>query len=481
MYILKNAYTSVIRSKGRNILIGIIVFVVALSSYVALSINKSGNDLVESYTTSNPLEVTLSLEMRKIRESSDDEKEAFTYITKDDINTYGDSDYVKDYFYKNEVSVSALDIEAISMEVVLRPSDDSENMKEHSLKRPEGNNINFGDFRLTAYSDPSYIQEFIDGTNKISEGQMFDKNEEKDVIVISSDLAEENELEIGDRIAFYLDEDKTYEFEIIGIYTSTATSDENNFMGMNAMNQSNQVYTNMTALDNFVEYTGANDSLSVNYYLNSASDLDGFEKELIDKGLNDYYTIRTNLDSITESLKPIKNLSSFSFTFLILILILGAIILAVINMMNIRERKYEIGVLRAIGMSKKNVLVQLLSEIVMVAFVALILGIGTGIITSQPITNLVLKNEIESYQEEQAQVEENFGGIGFERPGFKNEKNDIRKGNMNVEYIDSLTVSIDLITILELFGVGLLLTTLSGLVTVMYVNKYNPNKILQNR
>jgi putative ABC transport system permease protein len=428
--------------------------------------------------------VTLSLDMQNIRNSSDEEKEAFTYLSKDSIEEYGDSSYVKDYYYKNEVSVSAVDIEAVSMENALKPSDDSKNNENNENdfkgeKKLDDMQNSFGDFRLTAYSDPSYIEEFVSGQNKITDGEMFTKDNTDYVVVISSDLAEENDLEVGDTISFYVDEEETYEFKIIGIYTSTSSS-ESNFMGMNAMNQSNQIYTNMTALEEFIENTDSSDSLSVSYYLNRASDLDGFESELREKGLSDYYTVQTNLDSITESLTPIKNLSSFSLTFLILILIVGTIILAVIHMMNIRERKYEIGVLRAIGMSKGKVTAQLISEILMVSFIALVVGFGVGVVVSQPVTNLVLKNEIENYETSQTKIEENFGGSGFERPGFDS-KSDIKNKTNDIEYMDTLEISVDFITILELFGVGLLITVLSGLVTVTYVNKYNPNKILQNR
>lgn len=43
MYILKNALKSISRSKGRNILIGIIVLVIAVSTCVALSIREAAN------------------------------------------------------------------------------------------------------------------------------------------------------------------------------------------------------------------------------------------------------------------------------------------------------------------------------------------------------------------------------------------------------------------------------------------------------
>ena len=45
------------------------------------------------------------------------------------------------------------------------------------------------------------------------------------------------------------------------------------------------------------------------------------------------------------------------------ILIIGGIILAVLNVFNIRERKYEIGVLAAIGMKKTKIALQYAIEL----------------------------------------------------------------------------------------------------------------------
>ena len=41
MYIIKNALKNIARSKGRNILVGIIILVIAVSSCVALTIRQS--------------------------------------------------------------------------------------------------------------------------------------------------------------------------------------------------------------------------------------------------------------------------------------------------------------------------------------------------------------------------------------------------------------------------------------------------------
>ena len=99
-----------------------------------------------------------------------------------------------------------------------------------------------GDFRITAYSDISYNEDFISGTKKIKDGTMIDKNSTDMVISISEELATENDLSVGDTITFTDTEDETitYEFKIVGIFENTS-EETDNFMNMNAMNSQNQI------------------------------------------------------------------------------------------------------------------------------------------------------------------------------------------------------------------------------------------------
>ena len=63
-------------------------------------------------------------------------------------------------------------------------------------------------------------------------------------------------------------------------------------------------------------------------------------------------------------------------------------------------------------------------------------------------------------------------GRGFERP---NEQ----RANQNYE--DSLKVTLDTKTIILLFSFGLILVTVSGSVSAIFITKYNPNQILRNQ
>lgn len=468
MYIIKNAWINIKRHLGRNILIGLIVLVVALNSTVALSINTSGNKLTESYKNKNELEVSFKLDMSKLR----DENTTYTKLTVDDIENYADSDYVSSYYYTLDTSLSSDDIEAINVSEKFEPKEDVPKGEMPESRRE--NMPSQGDFKITAYSDTSYIENFINGTSKITSGSMITKDDEENHIVISEELANQNDLEVGDEITFYLPSDSsiTYTFEIIGIFETTDDSASEDFMNMNALNAQNQMYTSITAINKILENDDSPNSLNSIIYLNNPDDLEAYTKEVKEKGLSDYYTVSDNTDEITSTLTPIQNISNFSMTFLIIILIVGAIILAIINMLNIRDRKYEIGVLRAIGMSKVKLILSLLTELFIVTVIAFTIGIIGGKLISQPVTNKMLENEIASYQTNSQNTRENFGGRGFERP---NEQRAIQN------YEDSLKVTLDANSVILLFCLGLILVIASGSVSAIFITKYNPNQILRNQ
>lgn len=482
MYIVKNAWINIKRSKGRNILIGLIILIVTISSYVALAMNNSSNNLVDSYKNNNLLEVTFGIDMQNFRQKrEEDSSSQIPTLTMEDIENYGDSEYVDSYYYYYTTSLSSNQIEAISMSDFFEgkgdmPEDENgkQMMDKGSMKSSDG------DFKFLAYSDVSYAESFIDGSNKIIEGEFFDNDSTENVIIISSDLADENSISVGDIITFYSDSDTdtTFEFTVVGIYEDSSDNSDN-FTNMNAMVSSNQIYTTVSALENILSYKDTvGNNISAKYYLTSSDDLESFEAEVREKGLSDNYSINNNLDSILSTLEPIQNISNFSLTFLVIVCVVAMIVIGILTMINIRDRKYEIGVLRAIGMSKLKVMAQLLIEITIVTIIAIILGLGIGKIVSQPVTNAMLSSEIEKYTEEQTQIQDNFGGKDFNKGQTMNRPREMKQ---SVDFVDTLKVEMNPISIIIVTLISLAITLLCGMISIIYVNRYSPNKILQNR
>lgn len=101
----------------------------------------------------------------------------------------------------------------------------------------------------------------------------------------------------------------------------------------------------------------------------------------------DTYTLNTNDQLYQQMVGPIENVASFSKNVVYLVSVAGAVILGLIVMMSIRERKYEMGVLMAIGEKRWKLIGQFLTEILIVAVIAIGLASVTGNLVANQLGN----------------------------------------------------------------------------------------------
>ena len=491
MYILKNALVSITRNKGRNLLIGLIVVVIACATTITLAIRNSATSLITSYEEKYDVKATIGINRENMmggmphdRDMSEEDREeqrnnmadifaSASNISLEDIKSYGDSEYVKDYYYTLSVGVNSNDIDKASMEA----SDDNGEFR----GRPNGmggkenfQNMNSSDFTLIGYSSLNSMEDFISGRYKITDGEI-STDLESMTCVINKELATLNTLEVGDEITFVdpEDEDNTITLTISGIYEEeTETTDA---MGM-FTTSANTIITNPTVVNTL---TSNNEemktSLTPTFILTNKDVIDDFSSELTTKGLSEYLTVSTNLEEVESATKTISNVNTFAKTFLIITLIIGGIVLFVINMINIRERKYEIGVLRTIGMKKSHLTFQFITELMLVTFVSLIIGAGIGSVTSVPVSNQLLQNEIANQTSERENIEDNFGG-----PKDRFDKDKIN-GIPNTIAFDSIDAVVDYKVLLELLLIGALLTLVSSASSMISIQKFSPLTILKER
>ncbi len=478
MFILKNAWLSIKRTKGRNILIGIILLLIAVTSSIALAIKSSANELVDTYTIKNDIIGTLSFNRQKMmgdgtgeQPSKEDREEIFSNIsslTLENIEDYADSEYVTNYYYSNSVSLDGSSIEAVTS-----TSSEDSNMP----YRPQGGmQSGAGDFTLTGYSSLDAMTDFVNGTFTIEEGSVFE-DFDSNYCIISNELATDNDLSVGDTVTLVspYDENSTYELVISGIYADNDT-EENPFSMIS--NSANRIITNVAFVNSIINDDTENydNNYSVSFVIANEASIELFESELTKKGLDEYYSLNTNLDEVTAELQPIENVSSFATTFLIMVIVIGSIVLFIINLINIRERKYEIGVLRTVGMKKKLVISQFCLELFIVAFVSIAIGTALGFFTAKPVSNYLLSSEIESMQEESTQISGNFGMDGEQ---FENRERNVI--NRNVDYIESLDVNLNYIVLIEILLIGLGLTLVSSSAALINISRFSPLKILKER
>lgn len=464
MYILKNAWISITRNKGRNILMGIIILVIACATTISLAIILASNKLVSSYQEKYDITATIGMNRESMmknfdpsnEQSKEEMKENFNSldsITVEDIKNYADSNYVKSYYYTNSIGMNA-NIEAAS----------SEN------KGPERKEESKTDFTITGYSSYDAMNEFLEGTYQITDGSV-DSDFESNTCIINSELATMNNLKVGDTIILKNpnNETKTYELKITGLFKD---NENNRNMFSNSVNT---IITNTTVIENILENnTDLTGNLNPTFVLTSKDVIDRYKQELTEKGLNEMYSLNTNIDQIENETESIQNVSNFAKTFLIITLLVGGVVLFILNFINVRERRYEIGVLRTIGMKKQTVIIQFVTELLIVSIISLMLGGVLGSIVSVPTANNLLKSEIESSNQQQEQIENNFRN-------FKKGDKPSMSGVSKIEYIDEIDAVVSPKILLELIGIGLSLTLISSLAAMIHIAKFSPLTILKER
>ncbi len=480
MYIFKNAWISIWRNKGRNILICIIIIAIAASCTISLAINNSATKLIKSYQDSYEITASLTvnrgafMENLKNQESDMDSiRKNFNNIeslTLEEIKNYGDSDYVSRYTYTESIDVNAKKLE--------KATNDMPNNRGNKGNKLDGTEP--PDFTLLGYNCKEAMQNFINNTYEMADG-IIDENFENPSCIINKELAEINDIEVQDEITIVNPNDtsKKYVLTVTGIFEDKESSE-----GMNLFsNSANTIITNTSVVENiYKDDEELKLQVTPTYYLTSNLVVDNFASELEEKGLNKYYTVATNEEEAIEALSSISNLKSFSITFLIITLLIGGIVLFVINMINVRERKYEIGVLRTIGMKKMTVSLQFMLELSIVSLIALSLGLGIASLASVPTANNLLKNEIENSTEKQENIRGNFGDPQDRGERPNKPLNNFRvRGVANIERIDKINAVVDLKVIMELFGVSILLTVISSLASLGAITHFKPLTILKER
>jgi len=357
---------------------------------------------------------------------------------------------------------------------------------------------------------------------------MFEEGTSDYVCVISEELAIYNDLAVGDTVIITNPslETETYTLTISGIYTSSETNNFSNAMFGRGQDPANQIYMSANALQVILDASEAasttvtddngreseskiTGTLAATYTFADTDAYYAFENEVRTLGLDDSYTVSsTDITAFENSLTPLNTLSTMAGWFLLVILIIGGVILVVLNIFNVRERKYEVGVLTAMGMKKWKVAAQFMCEILVVTMLAVVIGAGIGAVSSVPVTNALLENQIASQNSQQTQMDQNFGrpgnmggnmgggmmggNMGGDMPSDipSDVPSDIGGGKNNrfenmfggaADYITEVNSAMNLTVVLQMIGVGLLLTLIASAASVLFIMRYDPLKILANR
>ena len=398
MYILNNALKNLFRNKGRNILLAIIMIAILSCTAVAIIINNTSDGIIEDYKNKFGSEVFIQANQKKqdqMLASGKYDPSAFN-ISNDVYEKLAQSEHVKHAVMSSSFRGYSDTIKALDQKDI--PSNGGG--AGVSIIGPNGGQTS-EDYKIPNLNilgglTPVGAKEFENETRKIAEGKFAEKDGEA---VISQEFAKLNGLKVGDvmRIKNPNDSEKssTLDLTVSGIYFDGAKSEDVGFTHP-MLNRKNEIITTYNTLKQYNDKVkGDVVSIEAKYYLKSPDLVDAFNEEAHEKGLSDMYDVSVDAKSYNNIVKPVEGLKGISTTFMIVVLIFGGSILVLISVLATRERKYEIGVLRAMGMKKGKAALGLVFETLAMITFSLIIGLGIGSVLAQPASNMLLSSQLE--------------------------------------------------------------------------------------
>ena len=406
-----------------------------------LSIKEATQKSMQSIRSSLGNDVTLSVNIKNMmdhREKGQSMEMSETSITTQMADQLIGLEDVVSYNYTISQSVDSDDLTPVSLE-------QSDNSKE---KAPLLNQ-SLGDFTLESNTTMENLEKFTSGSYSLVEGRLLTSEDNgSNYCVVETNLAKENDLAIGDLISVNRtvnNQQATQQLEIVGIY-KIASGQE--FSGPMDSNPVNKIYTPLSVGQSLSEDSST--LTSAIYYLNDPQNIDA-----------------------------LKNSETFATMFLTVVIVAGSLILALVLILTMRQRFYEIGVFLSLGQSKFKIVLQHLLEIVVIACVGFSFSLTTGKMVSNFVGGMLeqgqSKSEVvmvkdggkdEANSENEISKEDLFQGL-----------NQMAKAPENQEYDVSLSGH----TIMKLGGITLMICIISTLVPTVYILRLSPREILMRK
>ena len=485
MNFIKRAFLSTKVKKGRSLLLILVFSAILIFILAGLIIQNASLRAIENATKSTGATVTLSTNIRNAFQPPEDfetEEEQgrgrfnLSPVSLDIADELANLDHVASYNYISTTSAYAKSFEAVTSSTT-----ETEQSESRGFGGPGGRmgGINQGDVSISGTSSTETLSTFTDGTNTIIDGKGLTIDDiDSHNALIEANLAEANGLAVGDavQITGLEDEETMVELTIIGIYESTATVDSR-MMQISALNPSNTIYTSYTLANSLKGEDYLNTADSVIYTLTDPEKIEQFVEDAKAAGINtETYTLQTNDLMYQQMLQPIENVGDFAQKIVILVSASGVVILSLIIMLMIRERKHEIGVLLSLGEKRTKVVSQFIVEMLIVLVVALSIAGLSGKYVGNVIGEQLLAQENEPTSTPVAGPDNR----GFEPRGIGPGSfgNFGASSQQAAEQIEELDISISLGELVRLGGFGLAITFISIMIASIGIMRMQPKKIL---
>ncbi|EAC2546060.1 ABC transporter permease [Listeria monocytogenes] len=496
MNFFKRAWLSMKARKGRSVLqliIFTVVCVLILSGFTIQSAADKASELArEQLGGTVTLTVDREKQMQSMRDeaassdsSSTESKPQFesSPIDVSDANELAKLNHVASYNYYSSTQALASGFDPIESSGDTSSSSD-ETSTTTETQGPGGGQggpqMVDADLSISGLLDSATSTDFEAGTSELTSGvAITSADKDKNVAMVEENLAEENDWKVGDSFTVTSSDGNTkVTLKIVGIYKTT---DSGSDMAQNFsfLNPYNKVYVPYTVANTIKGSDYKNTVDSAVYTMDDAANISAFEKEAkkVDSIDWDTFKLDANDTLYQQMIGPINSVASFSKNVVYIVSIAGALILGLLVMMQVRDRKYEMGVLLAIGEKRGKLIAQFFVEILIVALVSFGLAAASSHYVAQLAGNQLLAQQNSSTNETTTSTENRGpGGGGQGGPGGFGES--VSNLTKNTEQIKELDIQVTLEDMLKMGGIGIGIAFISVLLPAALVLRMNPKTIL---
>lgn len=234
---------------------------------------------------------------------------------------------------------------------------------------------------------------FTDEGFKLTNGEHITPDK-KQVALVHQDFANRNNLSIGDYIVLKNIEGNSIEIkvQIIGIFTSTRKSDSEEYMDTTNLFE-NIIFIDLNTSSKLIYETDSNSQYG-DFEVDDPGELDNLISEMkkIENVNWDNCKITKNDSSFKNTKEALAGIQKIVSTAIITIFIISIILIVLILNLWTKHRINEIGILLSVGISKKDIILQQIIEILMVSVPAFVFSLVTSSIATKIVGSKLISS-----------------------------------------------------------------------------------------
>lgn len=486
----KRARNSIFRTKGKSLILFAVIFVLGNVIAGAIAIQQSTTNVEKKMKQQLGATVSAEPDLNELlKQSENGDSQSMTQaqsLKEEAIKKIGASPYVKEYDYSYLAYLNVNKFKIYEMK-------QQENMEVSSPYKT----------MILKGSNSTEPMDFKNKKVKLVDGRMLTKEElkgKKPMALISKKVADENGLSVGDQMVLDTvtlqpkddgtmdSQDSTeHAVKIVGLFEPIKLEKKKK-EGQNGQDALNQQITETDMYNtafvsnglvreiNKIEMSNMSSDLKDNlveevspiFTLKSPEDVAAFKAE-IKPLLPEGYKAVASTDEFDKVGASVKRLSKISGYVVILAVLASLLIISLVVVLFMKDRRHEWGIYLSLGEHRKNIMKQVVVELLVISIAALLISLVSGNVLGKMVSESLIAGDTmdEVAQNVGSQVVSMGGATSVLGSSLSNE--DVMN---NYEVRFSMTY----IVTFMIAGIGTILS--AAILPLTYVMRLNPKKIM---